>query len=347
MTKKFSTNEWASFVDQHKAGKTVRQIINENPEIKKSSFQYHLNKDKSKSISKSKSEPEPEPEHSPAPKSAKVDGQPDSPEPSIVPIKDTFLQEFSPQAFRPKPPPKPMGGLVDSVFSLDDVFQPEMLATPQKVMQVPKPSSNPLGKSKSWWLSSKTNEQNDQTKSDNEQLVLVQKIRLYFVHFPELGGLHIVPKKKASDEPDIEKWLISLYAKKVPELQKTLNFVRFHVRNNISENSSIKLASNVLETTVKVLEHTLMLIGVQAQNLTKDVMQDEDITRCLKEILIDNSINSLNLGPKSDLCLKLGMKIVAADSQNRIERRLVEAQMPLVKPKDRIPEKLLNKYAEL
>lgn len=85
-------------------------------------------------------------------------------------------------------------------------------------------------------------------KEDDEQLILVQKIRLYFVHFPELAKLHIVPCKRNTDTPDTEKWLISLYSKKQEDLEKILNFIRFHVRNNISENSSIKLASNFLET---------------------------------------------------------------------------------------------------
>jgi hypothetical protein len=134
--------------------------------------------------------------------------------------------------------------------------------------------------------------------------------------------LHIVPLKKGTDEPDTEKWLISLYSKKQDGLEKILNFVRFHVRNNISENSSIKLASNALETSVKVLEHVLLLVGVQSQDLTKTVMSDPDIIRCVKEILIDNSITSLSLGSKSDLLLKLGMKIVSTDSHNRIERQM-------------------------
>jgi hypothetical protein len=78
----------------------------------------------------------------------------------------------------------------------------------------------------------------------------------------------------------------------------------------------------VLETGVKVLEHVLLVVGVQSQNLTKNVMEDQDIIRCVKEILIDNSVTSLSLGPKSDIVLKLGMKIVSCDSQNRIEQKI-------------------------
>ena len=116
--------------------------------------------------------------------------------------------------------------------------------------------------------------------------------------------------------------MLSLYDKKVDDLLKIVNLIRFHVRNTINENSSVRLANNLLETSVKVLEHTLFLIGVQSQDLTKSVMEDQDIQRCVKEILIDHSITPVNLGPKSDLALKLGMKIVSTDSQNRIDRKL-------------------------
>ena len=144
----------------------------------------------------------------------------------------------------------------------------------------------------------------------------------------------------------------SLYSKKEQDLDKILNFIRFHVRNNINENSSIKLASNVLETGVKVIEHVLLVVGVKSQNLTKNVMADEDIIRCVKEILIDNSITSLNLGPKSDLMLKLGMKVVSCDSQNRIEHRIeAQARSPSrqakVDPDAPLNEVLAAKYQDL
>ena len=150
--------------------------------------------------------------------------------------------------------------------------------------------------------------------------------------------MHIVPHKKNTDTPDTEKWLISLYSKKQEDLEKILNFIRFHVRNNISENSSIKLASNFLETGIKVLEHILLTVGVQSQNLTKSVMEDQDIIRCVKEILIDNSVTSLSLGPKSDIVLKLGMKIVSCDSQNRIEQRIESQARAKAKAKAEVEE---------
>jgi len=77
-----------------------------------------------------------------------------------------------------------------------------------------------------------------------------------------------------------------------------------------------------LKAIKKKWQAPLFGISVQSQDLTKTVMADPDIIRCVKEILIDNSITSLSLGSKSDLILKLGMKIVSTDSQNRIENRM-------------------------
>jgi hypothetical protein len=146
----------------------------------------------------------------------------------------------------------------------------------------------------------------------------VQKIRLYLTHFPDLEKLHIVPRKKNSVDPDTEKWLISLYTKKQAELDKMLNFIKFHVRNNINEQTSIKMANNLLETGTKTLEHILLLVGLKVQGLSKNMMEDEDVERCVREILIDNSISTLNLGPKADLGLKLVMKVVSTDGANRL-----------------------------
>jgi hypothetical protein len=254
--------------------------------------------------------------------------------------------------------------MVDSMFSMDDIFQPETLTRPIKSTEPPKSRGGPGGKSKSWWLSAPKKEKTkkeEQLEEDNEQLCLVQKIRLYFIHFPELGKLHIVPRKRGTDEPDTDKWLVSLYTKKVPDLEKMLNFIRFHTRNSLNENSSIKLASSILETGVKVLEHALVILGVKAQGLTKDVVADDDIIRCIKEILIDNSITSLNIGPKSDLALKIGMKIVQQDSHNRIEGQMMQVEMakrkrqsesapvPQVSKPERVAVSpvLMNKYKDL
>lgn len=332
MTSKIPKDQWNRLVDEHRAGKTIAQIVRENEGVKKSTFRYHIKK---ANQDEPQTQPEPESE-------SKLEANivPDivpisEPTKRVVPrvqVRDDFLTSLQPIKSDTKRSAvdslfgldSMMGGsAVDSMFSVNDIFNPDTL---KQIDVVPEKAKSALGKSKTWWLSG--NKDKAPTKSelalkeDDEQLILVQKIRLYFVHFPELEKLHIVPFKRNTETPDTEKWLISLYSKKQEELEKILNFIRFHVRNNISENSSIKLASNVLETGVKVLEHVLLVVGVQSQNLTKNVMEDQDIIRCVKEILIDNSVTSLSLGPKSDIVLKLGMKIVSCDSQNRIEQKI-------------------------
>jgi hypothetical protein len=374
MAKK-TKSEWLQIVDQHRSGKAVAEILQENPDLKRTTLMYHIRKDskiqtqnqdqdQEEPQTQEQSEPEPQTQTQPQPQT-----QTQAPAPAQAQtqdlIADTFLDSLLPtQPLQQSKPLMPSSDLTGGLFDPDDlveIFHPDTLAKPE-----PKPepkskskSSNLIGKSKSWWLSAPKKPPTEKEKvleEDNEQLCLVQKIRLYFVHFPELSKLHIVPKKKNSTEPDTEKFLISLYTKKTLELEKILNFVRFHTRNSLNENSSIKVASNVLETGVKILELTLVTVGVQAQGLSRDVVADPDIVRCLKEILIDSSITSLNIGPKTDLAIKIGMRIVQQDSQNRIETRMkevedvksrIKAKVAEDKPKSKVSVSLEEKYSDL
>ena len=375
MPSKIPKDRWNALIQEHRAGKTIAQIVRENGDVKKSTFRYHIKK-----ANDSLEEPEGTVQTAPLVQDHVQDqDQASTPKPAVrtaprIQVRDDFLNSMMPKSnsnSNSNSRSAPMqssavdslfgnqqsSNAVDSLFSVNDIFSPENLS---KSVPAPEKVKPLAGKSATWWLSSSNlKEKQAPTKSeialneDNEQLMQVQKIRLYFVHFPELAKLHIVTRKRGTDEPDTEKWLISLYNKKPEDLDKILNFVRFHVRNNINENSSVKIASNVLETSVKVIEHVLMVVGVQSQNLTKNVMEDEDIIRCVKEILIDNSITSLNLGPKSDLMLKLGMKVVSCDSQNRIENqmqaaeRAKEARVRVAAKDSPLVESLAEKYQDL
>jgi hypothetical protein len=357
MVYKIHKERWNALVQEHLNGKTLAQIVRENDDVKKSALRYHVKKARAANEPTQNEPDDKQGEDTAAPQKVEqvVEEPPSIPKPAAVKptaiitkkraaVQDDFLHSFAPEQFKQAPR---SNSAVDQIFSINDIFQPETLQKPLVTKEKEKPLA---GKSKSWWLSGKSEVQKKREKDledDNEQLVLVQKIRLYFTHFPELSKLHIVTRKRGTDEPDTEKWLISLYGKTQPELEKLLNFIKFHVRNNMSENSSVKLASNVLETSVKILEHVLLRVGVQSQDLTKDVMSDEDISRCVKEILIDHSVTSLNLGPKSDLLLKLGMKIVACDSHNRIEQQ-IEKQTKNDKRTDvPLSPSLVEKYKDL
>lgn len=330
MPSKLSQHDWAPLVSQHlEQNVSIADICRANPELKKSTLRYHIKKAKGEPKTKvnitlksdQKQEEAPEPNLESAPASAPAP----APAPaSSTTVIDSFLQDYT----------APKHSTVDNLFSLQDIKSNKP--------EAPKA----LGKSKNWWLSSKSEpkKQKESTTTQEESagsnncLVLIQKMRLYFVHFPELSKLHIVPRKKGSEEPDTEKWLISLYTKKESELDKLLSFVRFHVRNQINSHSTIALATNALETGVKILEHVLMTVGVQSRGLTKTVMADDDVRRCVKEILIDHSVSSLNLGAKCDLMLKLGMKVVSTDSSNRISAL---SAMPPTNPE------VLKKYSDL
>ena len=351
MSKK-TQEDWTRMIEDHKTGKTIAQICNEN-DVKKSTLRYHLNKTKpleqiQEEQIQETSEQDPEQdqeqiqepiqEQAPPKATAKISKR-QAPQEHVV---DDFLTSFAPENFQSQKKNSPTSEerLIEGMFSMDEIFQPESLAMEQPTYSTRK--EKPLaGITKSQWFSGKSKKtvlSDKEFEEDQEQMVLVQKIRLYFVHFPELEKLHIVTRKKGTDVPDTEKWLISLYTKKQADLEKVMNFIKFHVRNNINENSSIKLATNILETTVKVLEHLLMVVGVESKDLTKNVLDDDDIRRCLKEILIDNSINTLNLGAKSDLALKLGMKIVSTDSHNRIDKQIA-LQAQQAKEKKEAPPK--------
>jgi hypothetical protein len=359
---KFSKLEWSNLVNDYNNGKSISDICLENPDVKKSSLRYHIKKSDPQlqevqefQVQVPVQEPAQEPAPAPAPKTTVSIRKKEQ----YSPVTDSFLDSIireSPVKSQSQSNPFIQSTTTNNL--LESLFEPESLLAPLPAQaQANKgPSGKIGGHTKAWWFGAskekKVKEEPDKFAEDNEQMVLVQKIRLYFVHFPELDKLHIVTRKKGTDIPDVEKWLISLYTKKVPDLEKTLNFIRFHVRNNISENSSIKLASNILETSCRVLEHTLMMTGIKANGLTQNVIADPDITRCIKEILIDNSVTSLHLGPKSDLALKIGMKIVAQDSQNRIEQQMNEiyrqqAQAKAKASKVEEPSESPDKYPDL
>lgn len=189
---------------------------------------------------------------------------------------------------------------------------------------------------------------------ENERLKSVQKIRMYLNTFEDLHDLHIIPKQK-NGEPDIDKYMISLYTKKQEELDKLEHFIVFHVRNNMTSKTSSKIAHHTFETLCRVLEFTLSKVGVHAQGLTDDIMNDEDVDRCLKEILIESELYKLSYGPKSDLLIKLGMKILEKDSKNRIENKLLNKvddakgshTSKIKRMKATYSEDLANKYKEL
>jgi hypothetical protein len=328
-------------LQDHLEGKTLRELQSENPEIKRSTFYSYK-----KTMQEPKAQPEQQEQASITKPTVKFQlkeraEQQQEPKEQVQRVyQDDFLSHQKPDLFMDVGANSRkesllagfgegggnsrLASLVNDNFGDIDLFQPDALR--QQPYQSQQESiikgSTIGGHGKSWWSKLKPEIKKRQTpeqQRDEQQMIAVQKVRLYLMHFPKLEQLHIIPVKKSTGEPDVEKFLISLYAKKQADLDKMLDFIQFAVRNQINEQTSTKLATNVITTGSKVLEHILVALGLKVQGLTKNLMEDEDVDRCIKEILIENSINTLNLGPKADLGLKLMMKIVSTDSQNRIE----------------------------
>lgn len=382
MSTKSKEQVYRDALQQHAAGKSLKAIMQDNPEVRRSTFY---------SFKKQAAAPDPSPmgdATASISKETAVESETVAakPKPSITPrfreVDDSFLNQMRPGLFEDQGSRgrdaivgslmSGSGGggggnkeaLMDSMFGGSDLslFQPEQLrAAPYKSSDDNAvKGSSILGKGKSWWLNGKTKERRTPEQERNEeQMVTVQKIRLYLMHFPQLEELHIIPRKKSKGhegEPDTEKWLVSLYGKKQEELNKTLDFIRFHVRNAINEQTSIKMANNVVTTGSKVLEHVLVALGLKVQGLTDSLMADADVERCIREILIENSISTFSYGAKADLGLKLMMKIVSTDSHNRIEERVrenAEKKAKEIEKKEKedapkpIPTELQSKYSDL
>ncbi|EDQ91352.1 uncharacterized protein MONBRDRAFT_23655 [Monosiga brevicollis MX1] len=384
-----NSQEYAQALQDYQSGKPLKDILAENPGIKRSTFYTYK---KQNLNPESVEEPQPKPiskqtvtvtKKQPEQVTQEIPINYSQPENvgTAPAIQDDFLAGERPELFMDVGADarkesmlgslmsKSSGGkaaMVDELFGDIDLFQPKTLAQPP----VSKPQQDPvvkgstiLGHGKSWWtkMPKLKKEKTPEQERDEQQMVTVQKIRLYLMHFPQLEQLHIIPKKKTKGhegEPDTEKWLVSLYTKNQTDLDKMLDFIQFHVRNSINEQTSMKLANNVVTTGSKVIEHILVALGLKVQGLTKTLMEDEDVKRCIKEIIIENGVNTLNYGPKADLGLKLVMKIVQTDSQNRIEEtvkqkaleKALEIQKQKAQEKEKpkpVPQELADKYDDL
>lgn len=376
---RISKDRISNLLDQVNSGKTVASVLSENPDIKKSTFYYHIKKSKNSDTNLELDTPKPKTKPSVKfrePEALEATKALEALEAESMPIQDEFLNGQMQEMGYPEPSKYSSGRNIEDIlggFSLpaeprgqrvkhidDNIlsrFQPDYLSHNPPKLEENKlaKGSTVAGHGKSWWtkiVPEKKVKTPEQIRTES-QMVKVQKIRLYLVHFPFLEDLHIVPKLK-DGKANVDKWLISLYTKKDEDLEKILDFLQFHVRNNLNENGSLKVAEGVLGTGTKVVEHILMACGVKCQGLSKNIMEDPDINRCIKEIMIDNSISLVDFSPKVDLTLKMLMKIINVDASNRIKERIeaqaeakakqMESAGNTVKP---VSQSLLQKYDDL
>ena len=341
-------------------GAKMADILRENPGVSKSTIYHHVRNIKNSNHDKIEQpvsnniiehdhiEPDHiEPDHI----------EPDHIEPVQAPVQrqaprvDSFLGSHRSKGSKKLSWAKEdkLDSLFGDLFADKPSYDPSQLASVQEKTAEKSFKDKPL----SWWKkqpkTKKEQERDEMIETENERMKIVQQIRLYFISFPQLQNLHIIPKDKKTNEPDLEKYLISLYTMKENDLYKILNFVQFHCRNSVSENSS-KVFENVAGTIVKFSEHLLVMCGLKVQGLTEQVMADEEILRCIKEIQIESSISTFNYGPKTDLGIQLCSAIARLDTSNRIKERIEnqakkEDEQIIEKPK--INNEVIDKYSDL
>lgn len=325
--------------DDHKAGMKMKDILRDNPGVSKSTIYHTIRQD-----NKTQSQPEQveQIEHQETQQEQPIK-QETTPQPPTMTIKKASITR--PKAQPIKKVDSFLGGFQSNdrfTWEQEQKFDREFgnffndvggksEYDPRKLANIPEPTQEkPTGKSWSFWKpkqkTKKELEKEEMFQEEDEKLKLVQSIRLYFHHFEFLKDLHIVPEDKKTGEKDVEKYLISLYNKKPMELEKTLHFIKWHTRNNISESSN-KIFENITGTVIKTSEHLMIMLGLKVQGLTERCMNDEDIQRCIKEIQIEHGISTFSYGPKTDLAINICSTIARIDGENRIQEAIAKKQL--------------------
>lgn len=325
---------YQTLVDQYKDGRPMKKILEDNPDVKRTTLYYHIKKANPNNEVNT-------PQVREAPPVSEVT-------PRQIERTDAFLNNF-----KSKKTGKLGWQKENELMNLfGDVADTKKTSfDPMSLLQDDEPPApkHGLPMTKAFWTKQpKTKKEiakEESEQKETDRLALVQKCRLYIHHFPDLGQLHLVPKKK-DGEADVDKFIKDLYTKKEGELDKIIHLFKFSCRNRIGNHSTITIAENVLKTGTKILEHTLCLAGMKVNGLCDKVMDDEDVSRCLKEILIDSSINTLSYGPKTDLGLKVGLAIIQLDSQNRIEEKILKQKTDINVQKNEIVRNLESKKSD-
>ena len=160
---------------------------------------------------------------------------------------------------------------------------------------------------------------------EQERLRLVFQIRLYLYTFREQNGLFASLNIDKTDDKKINKFVQDLYKRRVPDLKKLLDFVKFQVRND-NHICTGNFISNVFFTLIKVFEMIITRFGVDITGLCDDLKNDKEIINNMKEIEIEMTANKMNLGPKTDILLKLCTRGLAKFSENKVMNKMKEIQ---------------------
>ena len=329
-------------IQDYKNGKSAKEVFKAYPDVKRSSFYYHLKK-ASNNIEESKEQLEP----------VQVD-KINLEQQAIEPTFD-ILDNIQPQVIEAEDfgmlntQSKPEFGPSEDDFMNDfghllqnnNIFQPENITQPKPEVpkaEIPKKESSLI---KNFFKKQpKTEEEKQKDKEQKQELDeikrfrLVHQIRLYVYNY-DLDHLHII-------KPNKEKFVVDLYNKSEKELNKLLNFIKFHVRFNYKQVSN-SLMSNTVLLLSKFIEVAGGKVGLKLDGLTEDIQQDEEIQSLLKELSIEFEASKPYFGAKTDITLKLLMKIGQKHSMNK----MIESATPQPKATKPVNQETLNKFKDL
>jgi len=157
-------------------------------------------------------------------------------------------------------------------------------------------------------------------EEEQKQMKLVYSVRLYLYTFRDHTHLFAALNIE-NDDKKINKYIQDLYKRKIPELNKLLDFIKFHIRHN-NNSVSGNFISSIFFTLVKVLEVILTKMGIDLTGLSDELKNDPDMMSNLKEIEIEITSNKLNIGAKTDVLLKLCTKGLTKFTENKMINKM-------------------------
>jgi hypothetical protein len=237
----------------------------------------------------------------------------------------------------------------------DDLFHPNSILKTEPKASAPSNISKSGLKSMFSGKKLKTEEskspEEKQKELDQKRLKLVYQVRMYIYTFRDHDNLFCALNVE-NDNKKINKFIQDLYKRKIPELEKLLDFIKFHIRHN---NNSVtgNLANSIFFTVLRVVELIVTKMGIDVTGLSDDLRNDPEMISNLKEIEIEMIASKYNLSPKADVLLKICTKGLTKYTENKLNNRMKDMKkddskiaVDLLSAKP-INEELKNKYNDL
>lgn len=203
-----------------------------------------------------------------------------------------------------------------------DLFHPDNIISSSisKNVKPEKWSISNLLKTKNIGNNEKQNPDEMKKNEEEERLKLVYQVRLYLYTFKDQEHL-FTALSIDNDNRKINKYIHDLYKRKIPELKKLLDFIKFHIRHN---NNSVtgNFVSSIFFTLLKVIEMILTRMGIDLTGLTEELKNDPDVISNLKEVEIEMTANKLNVGAKTDILLKICTKGLSKFTENKMINKM-------------------------